>query len=119
MADHVEVRRGAYDDSVTLMQVSAVADRARRRARAQVAMATELNLDLLAGMGFAVAEELGPNDLLVAVRGARRRRAGGRAGGGRRGAGRRPPAPRPAGSATPRRHAPSARPRPPRTRTWR
>jgi FdrA protein len=37
-------------------------------AAAQVAMATELNLDLLRGMGFAPPSDAGPNDLVVAVR---------------------------------------------------
>ena len=36
---------------------------------ALVAMATELNTGLLTGMGFTLAEEVGPNDLLVAIRG--------------------------------------------------
>ena len=31
-------------------------------------MATELNLDVLAGMGFDVPAEAGPNDLVVALR---------------------------------------------------
>jgi FdrA protein len=31
-------------------------------------MATELNLDVLAGMGFTVPAEIGPNDLVVALR---------------------------------------------------
>ena len=47
-------------------------------------MATELNVDVLRGMGFDVPDEAGPNDLVVAIRGRRRRRAGCRAGGGRR-----------------------------------
>jgi FdrA protein len=68
MIDHLEVRSGAYHDSVTLMQVSRrVADVAGVTS-ALVAMATELNLDLLVGMGFAVPDA-GPNDLVVAIRG--------------------------------------------------
>ncbi len=35
---------------------------------AQVAMATPLNIDVLAGMGFAVPEEATANDLVVAIR---------------------------------------------------
>jgi FdrA protein len=35
---------------------------------ALVAMATELNVDVLSGMGFAVPEEASPNDMLVAIR---------------------------------------------------
>jgi FdrA protein len=65
--NHVEVRRGAYADSVTLMQVSrSVAAEAGVEA-AMVAMATPLNLDLLTGMGFE-PPEASPNDMVVAVR---------------------------------------------------
>lgn len=68
MNERVEVRKGTYRDSVTLMQVSrAVSDTPGVQA-ALVAMATELNLDLLAGMGFAPPDGSGPNDLVVAVR---------------------------------------------------
>ena len=68
MTTHVELRRGAYHDSVSLMQVSrAVAGTAGVTA-AQVAMATELNVDVLRGMGFDVPAEAGPNDLVVALR---------------------------------------------------
>ena len=69
MTDLVEVRRGAYYDSVSLMQVSQVVRRAPGISAALVAMATELNTDLLAGMGFTVQEAFGANDLLVAIRG--------------------------------------------------
>ena len=65
---HVELRRGAYADSVTLMQVSRTVQGVDGVAAAQVAMATELNLDLLPGMGFDVPAEAGPNDLVVAIR---------------------------------------------------
>ena len=68
MTTHVELRRGAYHDSVSLMQVSrAVAD-TPGVAAAQVAMATELNVEVLGGMGFDVPAEAGPNDLVVAIR---------------------------------------------------
>lgn len=66
-AVHLEVRRGAYADSVALMQVSQRVAGVPGVDAALVAMATELNLDLLAGMGFGTAEA-GPNDLVVAVR---------------------------------------------------
>ena len=69
MTDLVEVRRGAYYDSVTLMQVSKAVREAPGISAALVAMATDLNTDLLAGMGFAADEVVGPNDLLVAIRG--------------------------------------------------
>lgn len=64
---HVERRPGAYADSVALLQVSKdVADVAGVRA-AQVAMATPLNLDVIASMGFELPETT-PNDMVVAIR---------------------------------------------------
>jgi FdrA protein len=68
--DTVEVRRGAYVDSVSLMQVSRDVAAVDGVAAAQVAMGTELNLDLLRGMGFTPPTDAGPNDLVVAVRAA-------------------------------------------------
>lgn len=65
---HVQARPAAYADSVTLMQVSKEVAAADGVEAALVAMATELNLGLLAGMGFARPAAAGPNDLLVAVR---------------------------------------------------
>jgi FdrA protein len=70
MIDTLEVRRGAYHDSVTLMQVSRDVAAVDGVSAAQVAMGTELNLDLLRGMGFALPDDAGPNDLVVAVRAA-------------------------------------------------
>ena len=70
MTEAVEVRRGAYYDSVSLMQVSKAVREASGVDAALVAMATELNIDLLTGMAFTVDEAVGPNDLLVAIRGA-------------------------------------------------
>ena len=69
MTDHVEVRRGAYHDSVSLMQVSRQVAASPGVTAAQVAMATDLNLDVLRGMGFEVPADARPNDLLLAVRG--------------------------------------------------
>jgi FdrA protein len=69
MVEHLDVRRGAYADSVTLMQVSRRVGQVDGVAEALVAMGTELNLDLAAGMGFTVPEA-GPNDLVVAIRAA-------------------------------------------------
>jgi FdrA protein len=66
--ERVEVRPGVYRDSVTLMQVSRDLSAAPGVVVAQVAMATELNVDILAGMGFARPEGLSPADLLIAVR---------------------------------------------------
>ena len=72
MIDHVEVRLGTYHDSVRLMQASQVLQRASGVEEALVAMATDLNRELLAGMGFdlGVVAGAGPNDLIVAVRAA-------------------------------------------------
>jgi FdrA protein len=67
MTEHVEVRPGAYHDSVTLMQVSRDVAAVDGVHDAQVAMGTDLNLDLLRGMGFD-PPAAGPNDLVVAVR---------------------------------------------------
>ena len=66
-AEHVEARLGAYADSVTLMRVSADVRRADGVQAALIAMATELNLDTLAAMGFP-PPDAGPNHLLIAVR---------------------------------------------------
>src|SRR4029077_2627305 len=61
-AEHVESRPGAYADSVTLMQASTDVRKADEVEAALIAMATELNLGLLAEMGFAVPPQAGPND---------------------------------------------------------
>ncbi|MUL42126.1 FdrA family protein [Streptomonospora sp. PA3] len=69
-ATRVEVRKGAYRDSVALMRVTReVADVAGVDA-ALVAMATDLNLGILAEMGCAAPAGTGPDDLLIAVRAA-------------------------------------------------
>ena len=66
---HVELRSGAYADSVTLLQVSRDVAAIDGVQAAQVAMATPLNVDVLSGMGFEVPAA-SPNDLVVAVRAA-------------------------------------------------
>jgi FdrA protein len=66
--DSVVARRGAYADSVRLMQVSQQVASGVGVEAAIVAMATELNLDLARGMGFELPEGVGPNDLLIAIR---------------------------------------------------
>ncbi len=69
MTVHVEVRRGTYHDSVTLMQASQqVVEQPGVRA-AMVAMATPLNLEVYERLGFdpAAITTATPNDLLVAV----------------------------------------------------
>ena len=68
MRSHVELRSGAYADSVTLLQVSRAVQGVARVAAAQVAMATPLNVDVLTEMGFTVPAEAGPNDMVVAIR---------------------------------------------------
>src|SRR4051794_28645247 len=69
MTVHVEVRRGTYYDSVTLMQASQqVAGHPGVRA-AMVAMATPLNVEVYERLGFdasAIAAAT-PNDLVVAL----------------------------------------------------
>ncbi len=67
MTTHVEVRPGAYADSVALLALSRELAGRPGVAAAQVAMATPLNLEVLAGMGFDVPTAT-PNDLVVAVR---------------------------------------------------
>ena len=67
MKDHVELRSGAYADSVTLLQVSRAVQAAPGVVAAQVAMATGLNLEVLTGMGFEVPAS-SPNDMVVALR---------------------------------------------------
>ncbi len=64
----VFVRGGGYADSVALMQVSQRAARTDGVEAAQVAMATALNVDLLATMGFTAPPDCGMNDLVVAIR---------------------------------------------------
>ena len=65
---HVELRPGAYADSVTLLQVSRTVAGLPGVAAAQVAMATPLNVEVLTEMGFEVPEAAGPNDMVVAIR---------------------------------------------------
>ena len=67
MTDHVEVR-GAYADSVALLQVSRDVQASPGVETAQVAMATPLNLEVLAGLGFEVPTAATPNDMVVAIR---------------------------------------------------
>jgi FdrA protein len=64
----VELRRGAYHDSVTLLQVSRTLAGVDGVLAAQVAMGTELNLDVLRTMGFDVPPDAGVNDMVLALR---------------------------------------------------
>ncbi|GCE00118.1 FdrA family protein [Embleya hyalina] len=68
MSSALELRRGTYRDSVSLMQVSRSVSAVDGVTKALVAMATELNVGLLAGMGFETPDGAGPNDLIVAIR---------------------------------------------------
>jgi FdrA protein len=65
--EHVELRSGAYADSVALLQVSREVAAVPGVSAAQVAMATDLNVEVLAGMGFTVPEAT-PQDMIVALR---------------------------------------------------
>ncbi len=67
MTRHVELRRGAFRDSVRLMQVSRAVSGAPGVSGALVAMATALNLELLTGMGFEAPDDATANDMVVAV----------------------------------------------------
>lgn len=69
MTRSLQVRAGAYQDSVSLMVISRDL-RARTGVQsALVAMATELNLSLLAELGFDPPGQASPNDMLVAIAG--------------------------------------------------
>ncbi len=65
--EHVEIRPGAYADSVALLQVSRDVAATPGVAAAQVAMATELNVEVLQGMGFTLPAT-STNDMVVALR---------------------------------------------------
>ncbi len=67
MTASISLRRGQYRDSVTLMQVSRDLGAVDGVRTSFVAMATELNLDLLATMGFDRPTDFSPNDMLVAI----------------------------------------------------
>ena len=67
MSKTLQVRRGGYVDSVTLMQVSKTVSASPGVTAALVAMATELNLDLATSMGFDLPARTAPNEMLVAV----------------------------------------------------
>jgi FdrA protein len=66
--DHVELRAGAYADSVTLLQVSRRVQQLPGVVTAQVAMATPLNVEVLERMGFTIPGDATVNHLVVAVR---------------------------------------------------
>lgn len=68
MSDWIDVRPGSYADSVRLLEISRDLAALPGVEAAQVAMATALNLEVLAGMGFAVPDTATANDLIVALR---------------------------------------------------
>jgi FdrA protein len=63
----VRVRKGAYADSVTLMQVSQQLAARSDVTSALVAMATDLNLQMMSDMGFEPPRGAAANDLVVAI----------------------------------------------------
>lgn len=65
--DHVEIRSGAYADSVALLQVSKDVAASAGVQSAQVAMATPLNLGFLVEMGFTIPD-VTTNDMVIALR---------------------------------------------------
>ncbi len=68
MNSTVELRRGLYQDSVRLMQISRTLSELPGVRAVLVAMATPLNLGLLPGLGFdPVPASANPNDMLVAI----------------------------------------------------
>jgi FdrA protein len=70
MISRVEIQHGRYHDSVRLMQASKALQGVAGVDDALVAMGTDLNVSLLADMGFDLdmVAGAGPNDLLLAVR---------------------------------------------------
>lgn len=64
---HIEVRKGAYADSVALLQVSRDVAATDGVQAAQVAMATPLNLDILETMGFEIPET-SVDDMIISLR---------------------------------------------------
>lgn len=67
MSRSVQVRRGVYQDSVSLMQVSRELQQRTDVQAVIVAMATELNLDLLTAMGFPQPDGASSRDMVVAI----------------------------------------------------
>ncbi len=67
----VLVRKGSYYDSVFLMLVNQEAKKLKGVSDAVVAMGTDMNRDLLAGMGFRSPEiaSATPNDLIIGLEG--------------------------------------------------
>jgi len=68
MIDHVEVRKRTYHDSVRLMQASAAVQAVAGVDTALIAMATDLNTELLADLNFDFPGDTTPDDMVIAVR---------------------------------------------------
>ncbi len=68
MIDHVEVRRRTYHDSVRLMQASAAVQSVAGVDTALIAMATDLNTELLGDLRFGLPAETTPDDMVIAIR---------------------------------------------------
>ena len=64
---HIEVRPGAYRDSVSLLEVSRAVASSDGVEDAIVAMGTALNVDLMRELGFKL-DQPSPNDLIIAIR---------------------------------------------------
>lgn len=64
---HIEVRAGAYRDSVSLLEVSRAVSQTPGVQDAIVAMGTPLNVDLLRELGFTL-DNPNPNELIIAIR---------------------------------------------------
>jgi FdrA protein len=68
MFDHVEIRRGSYHDSVTLMLVSKQLAARDDVEIASIGSGTPLNVELVTEQGFVLPGDVGPNDLMIALR---------------------------------------------------
>ncbi|MBX6752488.1 MAG: FdrA family protein, partial [Micromonosporaceae bacterium] len=64
---HLQIRPGVYRDSVALMHISARLAASPGVEQALVAMATPVNVELLADLGLDRPADAGPNDLMIAV----------------------------------------------------
>lgn len=68
MTRYVDVRSGAYYDSVSLMQVSRSVRATPGVHDAMIGMGTDLNIGMIRDLDFDVPDTVTPNDLVVAVR---------------------------------------------------
>ncbi len=71
MTIKLEIFKNLYQDSVSLMQISAHISKLPGVEQASVIMGTPANLAQLADAGLGERVEASPNDLLIVVRGAR------------------------------------------------